>query len=155
MLFSVYQIGVHRSLPVKKLGAALVGEDHDAINHQIGRAVVWNDLHCGITEGGVVGGKRGFDFFCILGLVVTEMLDQANLFPQAAQVIPLVLADKQFPSAPEHDGIIVMAPEFSPARASLHMIGRFTKQALQGSLQKPGLVHFFINHLFTSSSGIK
>ena len=38
MLFSIHQIEVHRSLPVKKLGAALVGEDHDAINHQIGRA---------------------------------------------------------------------------------------------------------------------
>ena len=58
MLFSIHQIEVHCSLPVKKLGAALVGEDHDAINHQIGRAGVWNDLHRGVTKGGVVGGKR-------------------------------------------------------------------------------------------------
>ena len=47
-----------------------------------------------------MGGKRGFDFLSILGLVVPEMLDQANLLPQAAQVILFILADKQFPSAP-------------------------------------------------------
>ena len=127
MLSSIHQIEVHCSLPVKKLGAALVGEDHDAINHQIGRAVVWNDLHRGVTKGGVVGGKRGFDLFCVLGLVVPKMLDQANLFQQTAQIIPLVLPDKQFSSAPEHDGIIAMAPEFSPAGASLHMVGCFIK----------------------------
>ena len=130
-------------------------ENNHAINDQIICPRIWRDVYGHVTKWSVVGGKHGFDLLGVLGLVVPEMLDQTNLFPQVVQVVPLVLADKQLSSTPEHDGIIVMAPEFPPAGGFLHMVGCFTKQALQGPLQEQGLAPFLINHLFTFSSGIK
>ena len=75
-LFSIHQIVVHGGLPIKQFLSILLRENDNAINNQIGRAVVWNYIHHGITKGSVVGGKGCLDLLRVFRLMCSKMTDQ-------------------------------------------------------------------------------
>ena len=75
-LFSIHQIVVHGGLPIKKFLSILLRENDNAVNNQIGRAVVWNHIHHGITKGGVVGGKGCLDLLRVCLLYTSDAADE-------------------------------------------------------------------------------
>ena len=91
-----------------------------------------------------MGGKKRFDFFCVLGLVLSEILDIPQLFFLIWHIISLVNSDVKHTSASKHNGIIIMPAVLPTAGCSDDLIGFFAKEPPDGFLQRLGL--FFAVH---------
>ena len=77
-----------------------------------------------------MGGEERLDFFCVFGLVLPEILDISQLFPQLRYIISLVNSNIELPSASEHDGIVVVPPVLAPAGLSDNLIRSLAKEPL-------------------------